>query len=50
MDYKITLKGQTGTIIYHSFYKTIKGALGMAKRKANEAFYGEQVEISVVPE
>ena len=49
--YKITIKGQSGTISWGSCdYKTMKGAVGMAKRKANEAFYGEEVEISIVPD
>jgi hypothetical protein len=49
--YKITIAGQSGTISWDSCnYKTMKGAVGAAKRKANEAFYGEQVEISIVPD
>jgi len=45
-DYKVTIAGESGTIIY-TVYKTEKGALGVGKRVANEAFYGEEVEITV---
>lgn len=45
-DYKVTIKGQSGTINYDVF-KTEKGAYGLGKRVANEAFFGEKVVITV---
>lgn len=45
-DYKVTIKGQSGTISYDVF-KTEKGAYGFGKRVANEAFYGEEIVITV---
>lgn len=44
--YKVTIKGQSGTISYDVF-KTEKGAYGIGKRVASEAFYGEEVVITV---
>jgi hypothetical protein len=46
-EYKITISGQSGTISM-TVRKTEKGARGTAQRIANEAFYGEVVEITVV--
>ena len=46
-EYKITISGQSGTIGM-TVHKTEKGARGVAQRIANEAFYGEAVEITVV--
>lgn len=40
--FKVTVKGASGAISYEVF-KTLKGAEGVAKKLANEAFYGEQV-------
>jgi len=48
-SYKVTIKGQSGVLIY-SVAKTEKGANNFAKKIANEAFYGEEVEITVVAE
>jgi len=45
-DYKVTVKGESGAISYE-VRKTLKGAEGFAKRLANEAFYGEVVEIEI---
>ncbi len=45
-DYRVTIKGQSGTISYDVF-KTKKGAYGVGNRVANEAFYGEEVVITV---
>jgi len=45
-DFKVTVKGESGSISY-DVYKTERGAYGVAKRVANEAFYGEAVEITV---
>ncbi len=45
-NYKVTIKGKSGVLKYEVF-KTLKGANGFAKRIANEAFYGEEVEIII---
>lgn len=45
-DYKVTVTGESGSISYE-VRKTKKGAYGLGKRVANEAFYGEEVEIIV---
>tara|TARA_R110002033_G_C3809279_1_gene231991 strand:+ start:199 stop:387 length:189 start_codon:yes stop_codon:yes gene_type:complete len=45
-DFKVTVKGESGSISYEVI-KTLKGAKGFAKRLANEAFYGEEVEIMI---
>ncbi len=44
--YKITIKGLSGVLKYE-VRKTEKGAKGVAKRIANEAFFGEEVEITI---
>ena len=46
-NYIIGIKGKSGHIQKSVFYKTEKGALGSAKKIANEAFYGEEVEITI---
>jgi hypothetical protein len=46
-NYKVTLKAASGVLIYE-VRKTLKGAQGFAKRIANEAFYGESVEVTIV--
>ncbi len=46
-DYKVTVKGVSGSISYEVF-KTLRGAKGVAKKIANEAFYGEEVEITIL--
>tara|TARA_S200002703_G_scaffold159045_1_gene171242 strand:+ start:1178 stop:1411 length:234 start_codon:yes stop_codon:yes gene_type:complete len=46
-DFKVTVKGETGTISY-DVYRTEKGALSFGKKVANEAFYGEESVITVV--
>jgi hypothetical protein len=45
-NYKVTIKGESGVLMYE-VYKTLKGANGLGKRIANEAFYGEEVEIII---
>ena len=45
-DFKVTVKGESGVISYE-VYKTEKGAHSLGKRIANEAFYGEEVTITV---
>jgi hypothetical protein len=45
-DYKVTIKAANATISYE-VYKTERGAYSFGKRIANEAFYGEEVEIQV---
>jgi hypothetical protein len=45
-NYKVTLKAVSGVLAYE-VRKTLKGAQGFAKRIANEAFYGESVEITI---
>ena len=45
-DYKVTVKGETRALSY-DVYKTEKGAKSFGKKIANEAFYGEEVEITV---
>jgi len=45
-DLKVTIKGQSGVIRYE-VYKTEKGAKSFGKKVANEAFFGEDVEIIV---
>jgi len=44
--YKVTVKAKSGSISYE-VRKTLKGAKSFGKRLANEAFYGEKVEIKV---
>ena len=34
-----------GSLFYTMYYKTKKGAIGAGKRIANQAFYGQKVEI-----
>lgn len=46
-DFKVTVTGETGTISY-DVYKTEKGARSFGKKLANEAFYGEDVVITLV--
>lgn len=46
-SYKVTVKGISGSISYE-VRKTLKGAQGVAKRIANEAFFGESVEVTIV--
>tara|TARA_R110000765_G_scaffold356661_2_gene446765 strand:- start:637 stop:789 length:153 start_codon:yes stop_codon:yes gene_type:complete len=43
---KVTVKTATESISYE-VCKTLKGAKSFGKRLANEAFYGEEVEIKV---
>ena len=45
-NYKVTVKSATGFIDY-DVVKTLKGAQSFAKKIANEAFYGEKVEITI---
>ena len=45
-EFKVTVKSATGSISYNVF-KTLRGAKGLAKRVANEAFYGEEVQIII---
>jgi phosphoribosyl-ATP pyrophosphohydrolase len=45
-DFKVTVKGANSSISY-TVYKTEKGAMRFGKKVANEAFYGEAVEIIV---
>ena len=45
--YKVTVTGESGSISYE-VNKSELGARGFGKRIANEAFYGEHVEITVV--
>ena len=45
-NYKVKIKGQSGAITYE-VRKTERGAYGLGKRVANEAFYGEDVVITV---
>ena len=45
-NFKITIKSATSAISY-DVVKTLKGANGFAKKIANDAFYGEQVEILI---
>ena len=45
-NFKVTVTGASGSISYEIF-KTLKGAKGIANRVANEAFYGEEVEIEI---
>lgn len=46
-NYKVTIKGTASSISY-DVVKTLKGVNGFAKKIANEAFYGEQVEIVIL--
>lgn len=46
INYKIWIKSNSGTLSVN-VYKTKKGALSAAKRIANEAFYGEEVQITL---
>jgi hypothetical protein len=43
-NYKVTIKAQSGSI-YYEVTKTKKGAISFGKKVAQEAFYGELVEI-----
>lgn len=45
-EFKVTVKSATGSISY-TVFKTEKGAMGVGKKVAKEAFYGEVVEITV---
>tara|TARA_R110000803_G_scaffold101693_1_gene169684 strand:+ start:1250 stop:1402 length:153 start_codon:yes stop_codon:yes gene_type:complete len=45
-NFKVTVKTATESISYE-VTKTLKGAKSFGKRLANEAFYGEEVEIRV---
>ena len=45
-DFKVTVTGATGTISYDVF-KTLKGAKGLAKKVANEAFQGDEVKVTI---
>lgn len=45
-EFKLSLIGETGTISY-DVYKTEKSAMTLGKKIANEAFYGEEVEIKI---
>lgn len=45
-EFKVTVSGQSGAISYE-VRKTEKGAHSFAKRLANEAFFGEEVVITV---
>lgn len=46
-NYKVTVSGASGTISYE-VRKTLKGASSFAKKLANEAFFGEEVVITVL--
>ena len=46
-NYKVTIKAASGILSYE-IRKTLKGAQGFAKKIANEAFYGEAVEVTIV--
>ena len=46
--YSVKVTGKSGTLKYE-VEKTLKGAKGFAQRIANEAFYGEEVSISITP-
>ena len=47
-EFKVTIKGNhPGPLVYNVNYKTERGAKGFAKRIANEAFYGEEVKITI---
>lgn len=46
-NFKVTIKGNSGVLSYE-VSKTEKGANGFAKRIANEAFFGEEVQITIV--
>ena len=45
-EFKVTVKSTTESISYNVF-KTLRGAKGLAKKVANEAFYREEVEITI---
>jgi len=45
-DFKVTVKSANSQISY-TVLKTEKGAMSLGKKVANEAFYGEAVEIIV---
>jgi hypothetical protein len=45
-EFKVTVKSATESISYEVF-KTLKGAKSFAKKIANEAFYGEEVQIII---
>jgi hypothetical protein len=45
-EFKVTVKSATESISYEVF-KTLRGAKGLAKRVANEAFFGEEVEVTI---
>ena len=46
-DFKVTVKGETGSISYE-LRKTAKGAESFGKKVAEEAFYGEKCTVQVV--
>lgn len=45
-NYKVTFKAKSGVLKYE-VYKTLKGVNGFCKKITNEAFYGEEVEITI---
>lgn len=45
-DLKVTVSGKSGKLTYEVL-KTLKGATSFANKIANEAFYGEEVEITI---
>ena len=45
-NYKVTVSGVSGTISYE-VCKTLRGANGFAKKIANEAFFGEEVTVTI---
>jgi hypothetical protein len=44
--YKVTVSGASGEISYE-VCKTLRGANGFAKKLANEAFFGEEVTVTI---
>ncbi|MBP6517873.1 hypothetical protein [Shewanella sp.] len=44
--YKVTVSGASGAISYE-VCKTLRGANGFAKKLANEAFFGEEVTVTI---
>lgn len=45
-NYKVTVNSASGSLTYE-IRKTLKGAQGFANKLANDAFYGEEVEIII---
>lgn len=45
-NYKVTVKAASGAMSYE-VRKTLKGAESFAKKLANDAFYGEEVDIAI---